>query len=127
MTISSDMLDVVTYFCTTEGRDIVLNSHGDNVYNPETGESTSTIAQHTLRGIVFDYTLQSNGTSSKHGTIEVGDKQVYLLPTSIPSGVVLNPVGDTLDFDNSRWRIISIKEMNPTGALSVLFELLVRK
>jgi hypothetical protein len=99
---------------------------GDGEYNVETSEYVpAPPTSWPVRAMVFDYTLQSNGTQTQPGTlIQVGDKQVFVAP---PPGMPrVRPERDSLIVGDKKFKIITYKELNPTQSYNVLIELFVR-
>ena len=104
----------------------------DGVYYVDTGTiSDPTNETFTVKAILLDYKLNSNGTQVKPGTvIEQGDKQCYLTPYDTDGNAIPtpSPTGDTLtDAQGVVWRILNIKEYNPTGASCIMYDLMLRR
>ena len=102
------------------------------VYNPETSEYVTVTTNYQVRVLVFDYTLQSNGTQiNKNTLIEAGDKQVFIQPLNKTDPALslprLRPEKDFITLYGDVYRIVTVKELNPSMNDAVLFELLARK
>jgi hypothetical protein len=116
---------VVQNMMTRYGTTLTVIVCGDAVYNPATSESVPVETQYIVPGMVFDFTLQSNGAQTAPGTlVQVGDKQVFLQPTAdVPR---LRAERDFVVLGDKRYKVVTYKETNPTTADNTLIELLVR-
>lgn len=109
------------------GGPATLLSVGPAVYNPATSESVPSETSYEVTAMVFDYTLQSNGTQTEKNTlIQTGDKQVFIKPLSAPAPTTFSPEKDFLILGGKRYRIITYKELNPSQSSNLLIELFVR-
>jgi hypothetical protein len=110
---------------------LLVNSSPDN-YDPATGTYTPTTSNFSVKALLMDYTMQKNGASEMGNTlILVGDKQCYIQPRNkanpnltMPS---LLPNRDRIKIGTDIWKIVSLKDLNPSGTNSVLIELHLRK
>lgn len=102
---------------------VVIVSKG--TYDVETSSVPTTETQYAVKAMVFDYTLQSNGSQTeKNSLIQTGDKQVFVQPTDdVPA---LSPEKDFVVIGTKRYRIITYKELNPAQSGNILMELFVR-
>ena len=97
-------------------------------YDPDTASCKTIETKIDCKAIFLDLAIESHGDLTYGGTlIEKGDREVYLPYNSLfprkPS-----PTGDyLLDIKNSKWRIVQIKENNPSGVNEILYKLLVRR
>jgi hypothetical protein len=98
---------------------------GEGVYNDDTREFEATATVYDIQTMVFDYTLQSNGDQTQKNTlIQAGDKQVFVRPLAdMPR---LQPGKDTVQLGGKSYRIVTYKELNPSGLDNCLIELYVR-
>lgn len=102
------------------------------VYNPATGSTDAFPVEVTVRGILMDLTLQSNGLSAKYGTlVEAGDKEFLMQPPHKTNGwespVVIVPAADRLTVAGITYKIVTLKELNPTGVDPILVSLYLRR
>lgn len=99
-------------------------------YDPSAGEPSMTITNIPVKMIILDLTLQSNGYSTKYGTlVEAGDKEIYMQPPQ-KNGYELseiNPASDTVISQGIEYRIVSTKDVNPNGVSPILYTLYVRR
>jgi hypothetical protein len=95
-------------------------------YDPTTGTSTTSTSNVTVTAVVLDLTLQSNGYSTKYGTlIQQGDKEAYVIPP--PGGLVVNPATDTFTMQGKTWKIVSFKQINPNMNERMVYFLYLRE
>lgn len=132
--LSSDMIPMVRDVVNREGQIVTLSLIDDTgVYNPDTSEVVlDDPVEHTTKAIFLDFAILANGLQTKGGgTIEMNDKQVYLLPIDTTTKEVFSrkpsPAGDTItDVNGKVWRIVLIKEYNPSGSNTIMYDMLVR-
>lgn len=100
-------------------------------YDPTTSSYTpGTPTTTTVKVVLLDYSATQNGLSvNKDTLIQVGDKQCYM--DAKVNGVDLvkkpSPAGDTLTVNGETYRIMNCKEYSPTGAYTIMWDLLLRK
>lgn len=93
------------------------------VYDPATSTTTSGIEEYEVRTIVFDYLPKFSGEITTDGTmIKAGDKQVFMNPANIPKP----KRGDVVLLSGTKWTVVTVKDHNPSGSNSYLYELFVR-
>ncbi len=128
--LSEYILPMVKDCLDREGQTVTINFKDitTDTYDPTTGEFTQAAATSVVTKAVFlDFAILANGLQTKLGnTIEINDKQVYILPQStFPRH--LSPTGDTITDRNGKvWRIMLIKEYNTIGNVPMMFDCLVR-
>jgi len=101
-------------------------------YDPATGQVEATLVETPVQVIVMDLTLQSNGFSTKYGTlVEAGDKEIFVRPPvkSDPTAQLLemSPAGGRIIVGSIEYKIVSIKSIDPTGASPIIYSLYVRR
>lgn len=101
-------------------------------YDPATGRADTITDEIPVQAILMDLTLQSNGLSVKYNTlIEAGDKELYMRPPhktqGSPTPFEINPVSDKILVGGILYKIVTYKELNPTGADPVLVTLYLRR
>lgn len=104
----------------------------EGAYNPATATVAVTTEELPVQGILMDLTLQSNGLSVKYNTlVEAGDKELYLRPPHKTYGWVqpyaISPSSDKIRIGGVVYKIVTLKELNPTGADPVLITLYLRR
>jgi hypothetical protein len=116
---------VVTNMMARFGTTFTVVIVGDATYNPATSENAPSETTYSVPGVIFDFTLQSNGQQAMPGTqIQVGDKQIFLQPTdTLPA---LRAERDFVEVAGKRYKVVTYKELNPTAGDNMLIELLVR-
>lgn len=112
------------------GGNATLIVNGEGVYNDDTQTVVKPLPiEYQVRAIIMDYTLRSMGIGSDFQTqIQSGDKQVFVQPVSnnIPIPVI-NPTRDFIRIGNDVWKIVTVKDLNPSNTASVLLDLCVRR
>lgn len=127
----TDFDQTVIEFMADMGSTVTINQVIEGAYDPATGlVGTSTIAI-TTKAILMDLTLQSNGLSTKYGTlVEAGDKELYMQPPHKLNGgpvIQISPASDKVTVAGIAYKIVTLKEINPTGADPILYTLYLRR
>lgn len=100
-------------------------------YDPTTSSYTPAASVTTsVKVVLLDYSASQNGTYVNENTlIQANDKQCYM--DAKINGVDLatkpSPAGDTITAAGQTYRILNVKEYNPTGAYTIMYDLLLRK
>jgi len=98
----------------------------DGAYNPATGSVSHTETITKAESILLDLTLSSNGYSTRFGTlVQAGDKQLLVRPPS--KFFKVNPATDKVRVSGVEYKVVTFKEVNPTGASPYLFDLYIRR
>lgn len=121
---------VVENMMNRYGGTATIITRKEGTYNPQTSEYTQpTEIRYTVKAIVMDLTLQSNGMQvAPNSLIQAGDKQVFIQPIS--NGITLPSLiagKDIVRIGSDDWNIVTIKQVNPSGTNNALLELYVRK
>lgn len=101
-------------------------------YDPTTGEVVETVTEIPVEAILMDLTLQSNGLSTKFGTLIVaGDKELYVRPPNktnpLNAPLVVDSANDRVRVNGFEYKVVTSKEVNPTGVDPILFDLYIRR
>lgn len=101
-------------------------------YDPAQGQYVGTEKKIPVQVLILDLTLQSNGLVTKFGTnILAGDKELFVRPPhkTAPgtAPLVIDPANDSIRVGNVEYKIASMKEVNPTGNDTIVFNLHVRR
>jgi len=103
---------------------LVVDS-GEASYDPATSTTTSATTEYPVRIIAQDYIQKSLGLLTKVGTtIQTGDKWIFVQPdddTPLPRAEV-----DYILFEGRRWTVKVVKDHNPSGTKSYLYEIYAR-
>lgn len=104
----------------------------DGAYDPATGTVTSTTDEIEVEAILLDLTLSSNGLSTRHGTAVVaGDKQLIVRPPNKTdpdaAPLVINTATDRVIVAGHTYKVVTFKEINPTGPDPIAFDLYLRR
>lgn len=102
---------------TEFGAPIVRRANTVGAYSPSTGAATSTTADTTRVGALFDY--GAGQTQVRGQLVQVSDKRLLVDPT----GAVLPT--DQFVVSGKVYSVVSIGEVNPAGTV-VLYDLHVR-
>jgi hypothetical protein len=106
-------------------------SISEGTYNPSTGSTSPTSTTIPVDAILMDLTLKSNGLSVKYDTlVQAGDKEAYVRPPQtdvVPTNLVVNPASDRIVIAGVEYKIVTFKELNPTGTAPILFSLYLRR
>lgn len=107
------------------GTSTLIVNAGDS-YNYETSETTPTLVEYEVQTIAFDYLQKKDGIGTESNTIvQRGDKQMFIRPKD---GVPFpDPRADTITYKGEKFNIVTVKDINPSGNLSVLWEAYLRK
>lgn len=124
--------ETVLEFVKEMGSSATLIQTEEGEYNPSTGLVGASTVSVPVEGILMDLTLQSNGLSVKYGTlVEAGDKEFLMRPPHKTNGydavVEIQPSSDRLLVGNITYKIVTLKELNPTGSDPVLVTLYLRR
>lgn len=101
-------------------------------YDPATSEYTNIPVEIPCSLLLLDLTRNNNGLSSVFGTeILAGDKECWMLPpekadnTILP--LVIDTTSDRLRVGNITYKIVTMKEANPTGANPIAYQFMLRR
>ena len=116
------------------GGSSTLQIHTVGAYDPATSTNTNTVTEYTVRTMLFDYTRPNDGINSQGGTlIQSGDKQLLMMPynkTATGNAILtIQPNKDTIKIGTDVWKIVSIKELNPSNVSgnAIYYDLQIRK
>jgi hypothetical protein len=128
----SDFDLAVLEFVTESGLTATLVQTVEGEYDPSTGSVDTTENLTSVQGILMDLTLQSNGLSVKYGTlVEAGDKEFLMRPphktNNLPDPVAIQPASDRITIAGTTYKIVTLKELNPTATDPVLVSLYLRR
>lgn len=134
MGYSQNLYSIVKNVLGREGQPatLVQQAKGGSTYDPDTAENVPAApTQSPVRVILLDYALITNGTVSRtNSLIEADDKECYMDAKDALGNDLVDkpsPTGDTLIVGGVTWRIMNVKEVNPNGSYTVMYNLLLRK
>jgi len=98
---------------------------GESTYDPETSKTTSAIKEYNIRVLAQDYIQKTSGITTQLGTlVKTGDKQFFIQPDEdVP---MPRPGVDFIVFEGKQWTVTTIKDYNPSGAKSYVYEVYAR-
>lgn len=116
---------VVTMMGRFGGDATLVVDNGQGTYDPATSTTTPSATEYPVRIIAQDYIQKSLGMLTKVGTtIQTGDKWIFVQPnddTPLPRAEV-----DYLLFEGRKWTVKVVKDHNPSGTKSYLYEIYAR-
>jgi len=129
MAILNQLALIASDLIKKEGQPVIVNFIGQSgVYDPTTGKNTpAATVPITSYAVFLDYALESYSLTTSKGTlIEKDDKEVYLKWESTyprkPS-----PTDYIVDKAGVKWRIVTVKEDNPSGSCVIKYTLQLRR
>lgn len=99
----------------------------ESSYDYDTSTSEEVVTDYPVQSIAFDYIQKKDGIGSGEGNtlIRSGDKQIFIKP--YPSLPLPNPRTDNVTYKGTVYTIVTVKDYNPSGVQSVLYELFIRE
>lgn len=112
------------------GGDATLRTYTEGTYVD--GEVIRTSEDIPVKAAMFDYANSGAGDKANFGTtILEGDKQCFMLPVSLTNPQSTNPDfkanRDCIVIAGVEWKVLTIKEINPTGVHTSVYDLHLRK
>ena len=125
MSFYTDLRSTADTLLRDKGQAMTLTQIAAGAYDPDTGTSTPTEAEHPVRGAVFDYSERTiAGSATADGTlIQAGDRKVLLSAQGL---TVVPAPGWKLTIGAVVWQIVNVKTSDP-GGVAVLYTLQVRR
>lgn len=126
---------IVLKYMNMYGFDItIVRTKEESGYDTASGTVIEVSEEIPARAMLFDLTLQSNGTNTFRSTnIANGDKQLFVKPPlknpttfSITTDKIV-PGRDTIIIKGDSYDVVTFKEVNPSSTNSCLWELYIRK
>lgn len=111
-----------------EGQSCVVSfvDMGDDNYDPATGTNTAATPTEVTTKAVF-LNVQAGRTMFVNTLIEKEDQEVYL-STAVAFPRKPNGVGDYItDANGTKWRILVVRDNNPSGSANIMYDMLVRR
>lgn len=131
--ISDDFDSTVAFFMDEMGGSAVVSIEDPaGTYDPDTGDYAVTSQDYTVRAILLDLTLRSNGLQTVPNTlIETGDKRCLIQPiekngspTPMPK---IKPNKDRVTMGGITYKIVTLKDYNPSATNSIMLDLILRE
>lgn len=96
------------------------------------GEITRTSSDYTVEIAINDFPQANSGDKSRFGTlIEASDKELYLRPINKADTDATQPNiqanRDVIIINGTEWKILALKEINPSGVNAILFDMHLRR
>jgi hypothetical protein len=107
------------------GNATLIQETGTGTYDSAASKTTPSQRSYTIRMLAMDYIKKDSGIIDYHGTlIQTGDKQMFIKPDpAIPAP----RVDDSVIYEGKKWRIVVLKNHNPSGANAYLYEAYLRQ
>jgi hypothetical protein len=98
---------------------------GEGTYDPATSTTTPSTTEYVIRLLAQDYIQRAGGIATAiGGLVMTGDKQFWIKPED---GVPLpRPGVDFIIYEGKRWTVTTVKDMNPSGGKSYVYEVYAR-
>lgn len=130
MNFTSQFDSVVSNMIGSFGGTAILKIKSDGTYSD--GEYSSSIVNYNVNIAVTDYPQNGAGEKSNFNTLILeGDKQCFVQPPNKYDSTVINPTiranQDTIKIGNTEWKILNVKEINPSSVNVIVYELHLRK
>ena len=123
---SQDFISTVNTFLIEFGGPAVFVRVNAGVYDPILSKVTQTEFLYNTTAIMMDYIKKDEGVKDRENSlIRSGDKQVFIRP--ILNGPYPKQGVDFIEMAGVRRKIVSVKEVNPSGLEPIFFELYVRE
>lgn len=121
---------VVTDMMALAGGTAILRIFSDGSYSD--GEIIRTSEDHVIKILINDYPQANVGDKSKFGTlIEASDKEVLIQEMNKADPYVTQPNiqanRDLIIINGTEWKILALKEINPSGVNAILFDMHLRR
>lgn len=96
------------------------------------GEITRTSTDYTMNIAINDFPQANSGEKSKFGTlIQSDDKELFGQPLNKADPYVTQPNiqanRDLIIINGTEWKILALKEINPSGVNAILFDMHLRR
>lgn len=96
------------------------------------GEVTRTSTDYTVNITINDFPQANSGEKSKFGTlIQSDDKQLMMQPINKADTTATQPNiqanRDLIIINGIEWKILALKEINPSGVNAILFDMHLRR
>ena len=98
-------------------------------YNPDTSEFVANLSKSYKINVIFtDFPLRKDGTRLIGGSLmDEADKMAYVQPYKDVPLPKIDPAKDKLKVGNEYWRILGVKEENPTLSESIVLILYIKR
>ena len=130
MNFISQFDNVVRDMISMAGGVGTLRIFTDGVYVD--GEVTRTPIDYNVKIALNDYPQANSGMKSHFGTlIESDDKELYMVPINKADPDATQPTihanRDLVIINGTEWKILALKEINPSGVNTILFDMHLRR
>lgn len=132
MSAESDFMGMIMAFMNDDPMTATYHQYTEGEYNTETSEYETTEINTSVRCILLDFENVTRGLSSKFGTeIQAGDKELWMLPTQkadpLATPIIPNPTSDRITVAGIKYKIVVVKDANPTGSNPLVYNMMLRR
>lgn len=130
MNFSAQFDNVVRDMIGMAGGTGTLRVFTDGVYVD--GEITRTSTDYPVNIAINDFPQANSGDKSRFGTlIEASDKELFMIPLNKADPCAIQPNiqanRDLVIINGTEWKILALKEINPSGVNAILFDMHLRR
>jgi len=110
--------------------DATILVEGAGTYDPNASDYVSNDYSYPVRVVLLDFTNKKDGLGEIRDTlVQEGDKRCLIQPpekAGNPQQAPIQPNKDKIQIGNAIYKIITYKDLNPSGTNSVLYEMYIR-
>lgn len=132
--MSDDFHRMVAEFMREDGFDALFIKQLPGIPNDDNGTFTAEVAEVPIRAIKMDAFGTMSGYRAKAQTlIQEGDQLLYVQPTEQVQKLELvdpmnpDPTSDRVSINGVLWKVVTVKETNPSASDCVLYEMYIRR
>ena len=127
--MSSDFHRMIAEFMREDGFNCTFHKQLPAVSNDDDGTVFSDTAQFPIRAIKMDVFGNMAGSRTKLGTlIQEADQVLYVQPNvDTPDLMNVDPTADRVEIKGKLWKILAVKEYDPSASDCVLYEMYIKR
>lgn len=127
-----DFIRMVAEFMREYGFDATFVKQLPGIPNDDDGTLQSSTEEIPIRAIKMEVFGNLSGSRTKAGTlISEADQMLYVQPTEHTSQfsdpLYIDPTTDRVIIDGVKWKVVVVREYNPSANNCVLYELYIKK
>lgn len=128
----NDFDRVVAEFMTEYGFTATFIKTLPAIPNDDDGTISSPTEETDIRAIKMELFGDMHGSRSKPSSlIQEGDQMLYVQPSEKTSRwsdpLYIDPTADRVRINNQLWKVVALKEYNPTASDCILYEMYIRR
>jgi hypothetical protein len=129
--MSSDFHRMIAEFMREDGFDATFHKQLPAVSNDDDGTVFSDTTQYPIRAVKMDVFGNMAGNRTKLGTlIQEADQVLYVQPRQESDGFSLmdaDTAADRVEIKGKLWKILALKEYDPSASDCVLYEMYIKR